>query len=76
MLENDAEGVAVCEAHEDPEVFRMRLGKALESVISIRGFSLPGAVLSLTTALSIQVYCVIPVTLFVDTLKRYIQRIA
>lgn len=30
ILEVDAEGVAVCEAHEDPEVFRLRLGKALE----------------------------------------------
>lgn len=24
MIENDAEGVAVCEAHEDPDVFRLR----------------------------------------------------
>ncbi|KAH8918061.1 hypothetical protein BT69DRAFT_1338535 [Atractiella rhizophila] len=30
MRKNQADGVAVCEAHEDPEVFRLRLGKALD----------------------------------------------
>lgn len=27
MLKNDADGVAVVEAHVDPELFRLRLGK-------------------------------------------------
>ncbi|KAH8928379.1 hypothetical protein BT69DRAFT_1237176 [Atractiella rhizophila] len=30
MRKNQADGVAVCEAPEDPEVFRLRLGKALD----------------------------------------------
>ena len=30
MLKNDADGVAMMEGHEDPEVFRLRLGKCLE----------------------------------------------
>lgn len=29
MLEVDAEGCAVCEGHEDPDVFRLRFGKAI-----------------------------------------------
>ncbi len=30
MLENQADGCAMLEAHEDPEVVRLRLGKALD----------------------------------------------
>lgn len=29
MLEIDADGIAVCEAHEDPEVFKLRFSKAI-----------------------------------------------
>ncbi len=29
MAEVDAEGISLCEAHPDMEVFRLRLGKAL-----------------------------------------------
>ena len=34
MRKNDADGVAVCEAHEDPEIFRLRLGKCLNFEVS------------------------------------------
>ncbi|KAI9736603.1 MAG: hypothetical protein M1834_000807 [Cirrosporium novae-zelandiae] len=46
MQKNDGEGVAMMEAHADPEIFRIRLGKALDfefhedyigSLFSIRG---------------------------------------
>lgn len=29
MLEVEAEGISICDAHPDLEVFRLRLGKAL-----------------------------------------------
>lgn len=30
MIKNSADGCSMLEAHEDPEVFRLRLGKALD----------------------------------------------
>lgn len=33
MRRVDADGIAICEAHEDLEVFRLRLGKVLLRVI-------------------------------------------
>ncbi|KAM0752357.1 hypothetical protein T439DRAFT_324435, partial [Meredithblackwellia eburnea MCA 4105] len=39
MLRNDAEGCAMVEAHEDPEVFRLRLGKALDFEYSEDSFA-------------------------------------
>ncbi|KAI5480606.1 hypothetical protein MNV49_000302 [Pseudohyphozyma bogoriensis] len=39
MLANDADGVAMVEAHEDPEVFRLRFGKALDFEFSEDSFA-------------------------------------
>ena len=43
MRKNDADGVAVCEAHEDPEIFRLRLGKCLNFEVRLQIIDTGGA---------------------------------